>query len=198
MGFPPRSSLTFFEALSDSSIFSILSSSFCLLLAWLALLALARFFSTKRSSCALRSALASLCGRVAPREAFLGHVLAVVAGITVETAIFELQDRTGDGVEEVAVVGDDEDGAPRPLDEVLQPLYGAQVEVVGRLVEEDEIGSSISRRARAMRLCSPPENEPTGRFQSSGRSEVMVEAPARGTRSRRPARTRSEACHNAP
>ena len=70
---------------------------------------------------------------------FLGHVLAVIAGVAGKTAIFEFQDRTGDGVEEVAVVGDDEDGAPRPLDEVLQPLYGAQVEVVGRLVEEDEI-----------------------------------------------------------
>ena len=88
---------------------------FCLLLAWLALVALARFFSTKRSSCALRSALAfalrASCSLAGP---FLGHVLAVVAGITVENAIFELQDRTGDGVEEVAVVGDDEDGASPP------------------------------------------------------------------------------------
>ena len=46
------------EALFGPSIFSILSRSFCLLLAWVALLALALFFSTKRSSCALRSALA--------------------------------------------------------------------------------------------------------------------------------------------
>jgi hypothetical protein len=65
---------------------------------------------------------------------FLGHVLAVVAGVALEYAIIELQHRTGDGVEEVAVVGDDDDGAPRPLDEALEPLYGAQVEVVGRLV----------------------------------------------------------------
>ena len=36
-------------------------------------------------------------------------------------------------------MGDDEDGASRTLDEGLQPLYGAQIEVVGRLVEEDEV-----------------------------------------------------------
>src|SRR5688572_23365652 len=80
-----------------------------------------------------------LAGDLLLASPFLGHVLAVVAGVTVENAIFELQDRTGNGVEEVAVVRDDEDGAPRPLDEVLQPLYGAQIEVVGRLIEEDEI-----------------------------------------------------------
>ena len=41
-----------------ASTFSIRSRSFCLLLAWLAFLAFARFFSIKRSSCALRSAFA--------------------------------------------------------------------------------------------------------------------------------------------
>ena len=42
-------------------------------------------------------------------------------------------------------------------------------------------GSSSSKRASAMRLCSPPENEPTGRFQSSGAkpSEERVEAALR-------------------
>jgi hypothetical protein len=70
----------------------------------------------------------------------LGHVLAVVARVTVEAAVFQFQDRTGYGVEEVAVVGDDEDGALRPLYEGLQPLYSLQVEVVGRLVKQDQVG----------------------------------------------------------
>jgi hypothetical protein len=71
---------------------------------------------------------------------FLRYVLAVVAGVAGEPAVLELQDRARHRVQEVAVVGDDEHGRLRALDEVLEPLDGVQVEVVGRLVEEDEIG----------------------------------------------------------
>ena len=56
-----------------------------------------------------------------------------------QTARFELQDGPCYGVEEVAVVGDDEDGALRPLHEALQPLYSAQVEVVGWFVQQDQV-----------------------------------------------------------
>ena len=55
-------------------------------------------------------------------------------------AAVELEDPAGDVVEEVAVVGDDQDGAA-VLDQVLlQPGDGLGVEVVGRLVEEQDVG----------------------------------------------------------
>src|SRR5215204_64588 len=70
---------------------------------------------------------------------FLGNVLRVVAGVAGEPAVFELQDGAGDGVQEVAVVRDDEDGTLRVFDKILEPLDATQVQVVCRLVEEDEV-----------------------------------------------------------
>ena len=64
----------------------------------------------------------------------------VVALVGDAAAAVELEDPAGDVVEEVAVVGDDEDGV-RVLDQVLlQPGDGLGVEVVGGLVEEQHLG----------------------------------------------------------
>ena len=52
----------------------------------------------------------------------------------------ELQDPAGDVVEEVPVVGDGDDGALVGLQVPLEPGDGLGVEVVRRLVEEEEIG----------------------------------------------------------
>ena len=46
----------------------------------------------------------------------------------------------GDGVEEVAVVGDDDEGAVVVVEEVLEPVDGLEIEVVGGLVEEERFG----------------------------------------------------------
>ncbi len=62
--------------------------------------------------------------------ALVGHALAAI----------ELQRPLGDTVQEVAVVGD-EDHAARVLFEVmLQPSHGLGVEMVGRLVEQQNVG----------------------------------------------------------
>jgi hypothetical protein len=115
------------------------SRSFCLLRAWAALVALARFFSTKRSSWARRSAFAfALRASCSSGPSFL-DVAAVVAGVAVYASVFQLQDRARDGVQEVAVVGDDEDGALGVLHEALEPLDGLEVEVVRRLVQQDQV-----------------------------------------------------------
>ena len=52
----------------------------------------------------------------------------------------ELEDPLGDVVEEVAVVGDRQDGARVALEVALEPLHGLGVEVVGGLVEEQQVG----------------------------------------------------------
>ena len=55
-------------------------------------------------------------------------------------AAVELQDPAGDVVEEVAIVGHGHDDAGVLLQEVLQPRHGVGVEVVGRLVQQQQVG----------------------------------------------------------
>ena len=55
-------------------------------------------------------------------------------------AAIELQDPAGDVVEEVAVVGDGHDGAGVVVQEALEPGHRFGVEVVGRLVEQQQVG----------------------------------------------------------
>ena len=56
-------------------------------------------------------------------------------------AAVELEDPAGHVVEEVAVVGDGDDGAGIVGEEVLQPGDGLGVEVVGGLVEQQQVGA---------------------------------------------------------
>jgi hypothetical protein len=83
--------------------------------------------------------------RVVPLE---GHTPTVV----------ELEDPLGDVVEEVAVVGDGDDGAGVVLEEPLEPGDRLGVEVVRRLVEQQQVGVDSSRRHSATRRRSPPES----------------------------------------
>ena len=55
-------------------------------------------------------------------------------------AAIELEDPLGDVVEEVAIVGDRDDRARVLLEEPLQPVDRLGVEVVGRLVEQQQVG----------------------------------------------------------
>ena len=48
--------------------------------------------------------------------------------------------RVGDPLEEVAVVGDDDEGAGPAVEEVLEDVEGVDVEVVGGLVEQQHVG----------------------------------------------------------
>ena len=63
-------------------------------------------------------------------------------------AAVELEDPLGDVVEEVAVVGDGDDGAGVLLQEPLQPLDALGVEVVGRLVEQQQVGPAQQQAAQ--------------------------------------------------
>ena len=63
----------------------------------------------------------------------------VVAGEDVEFAVGDVGHVVDDGVHEGAVVADHEHGAAVALEEVLQPAHALQVEVVGRLVEQQQV-----------------------------------------------------------
>ena len=69
----------------------------------------------------------------------LRDVGGVVAGIGVELAQVELEGLGDHPVEEVAVVAGDQDGAGVGAEELLEPLDAQQVEVVGRLVEQEQV-----------------------------------------------------------
>ncbi len=64
----------------------------------------------------------------------------VVAAERDAAAAVELEDPLRDVVQEVAVVGDGDDRARVLVEEPLQPLDRLGVEVVGRLVEQEQVG----------------------------------------------------------
>ena len=64
----------------------------------------------------------------------------VRTGVAAQHAAVELHDAAGHGVDEGTVVGDEDQRATPVLQQVLQPLDGVQVEVVGGLVEQEHIG----------------------------------------------------------
>ena len=64
----------------------------------------------------------------------------VVALVGVRAAAVELEDPLGDVVEEVPVVGDGQDGALVVGEVLLEPQHALGVEVVGRLVEQQQVG----------------------------------------------------------
>ena len=64
----------------------------------------------------------------------------VVALVGNTAATVEFEDPAGDVVEEVAVMGDAEDGALVVDQVLLQPSDGLGVEVVGRLIEQQHVG----------------------------------------------------------
>ncbi len=64
----------------------------------------------------------------------------VVALVRDARAAVELEDPLGGVVEEVAVVGDGDDGAREALQELLEPVDALGVEVVGGLVEQQHVG----------------------------------------------------------
>ena len=63
----------------------------------------------------------------------------VVADIDVDLAEVDIGDMGADLVQEVAVVGDDDDGVLEAEEEILQPGDGLQIEMVGRLVQQEHV-----------------------------------------------------------
>ncbi len=79
-----------------------------------------------------------------------------VAGVGTKQAAIELDDARRDAIQKRAVVGDD-DGR-RSLDqEFFQRRDAVDVQMVGGLVEQQQVGFNASANASAARLRSPPE-----------------------------------------
>ncbi len=95
------------------------------------------------------------------------EVLQIATFVVVELAFIELERPRGDAVEEVAIVGDQQDGARELLREVaLQPLHRLHVEVVGRLVEHGERRPRHEDARQRDAAAIPPLSVPIG---ASGR-----------------------------
>ncbi len=112
---------------------------------------------------------------------FLGEALVlgrqpacVIALIGDARAAIELQNPARHIVEEVAVMGDDEDRARIFAQVVFQPVDGFGVEMVGRLVQQQQIGLSSSNLQSATRRRSPPESLSTAQSSGGQRSASMA------------------------
>ena len=84
-------------------------------------------------------------GRIDPQPPFL--VLLVVGEIALEpfhvALPFEREHVGGDAVEEPAVVADDHGAAGVILERLLEGAEGLDVEIVGRLVEQQDVGARL-------------------------------------------------------
>ena len=70
----------------------------------------------------------------------LPFVVAVVAAVALQLAVFDVQDAGAEGVQEFAVVRDDDLCRRVSFEVVLQPDDGVEVEVVGGFVQEQQFG----------------------------------------------------------
>ena len=68
------------------------------------------------------------------------HVEGVVAGIELTVTVHDLDDPLSHLIQEVAVMGNGQDGALEGLDVGFQPLHAVQVQMVGRLVQQKDVG----------------------------------------------------------
>ena len=91
----------------------------------------------------------------------------------------ELEHRGADRLEEPAVVGDEDDGGVEVDQVALEPLERGDVEVVGRLVEQQQLRPGGERRGPARR------GSARRRRRSSQRALRLLGGRSRGRRARR-------------
>ena len=106
----------------------------------------------------------------------------VVAGIERELAVFEMQDEFGGRVQQVAVMADDQNRAAIALEIILQPQHAFEIEIVGRLVEQQQIGRG--EQDRGQRHAHAPA---AGEFRAGAKLVLGRKAETRqdGRRARR-------------
>ena len=68
------------------------------------------------------------------------QIVAVVAAVGVYRVVVKLQDDVAHAVEEEAVVGDHKQRFVAPVQVALQPFYHFEVEMVGRLIQYQQVG----------------------------------------------------------
>ena len=92
----------------------------------------------------LTRATSSSCSRLALRSASIARVMldqvpAVVADVVGERPQRQVGDARDDRVEEEAVVGHQDDGVRIGVQILLEPVARFEVEVIGRLVEQQQV-----------------------------------------------------------
>jgi len=112
----------------------------------------------------------------------LDEVVVIVARVDREAGRRQLGDRGDHAVQEVTVVGDDDDGARVAGEEILQPGERLEVQMVRRLVEQQERGRQ-QQQAGQRRAHPPAPRELGHRTRQLVGTEAMLEvAVARGQR----------------
>ena len=117
----------------------------------------------------------------------------VVALERIAAAALDLQDPAGDVVQEVAVVGDDHHGAGVVVQRVLQPGDAFGVQMVGRLVEQQQVGLFQQQPAQrdapplAARQRGDRARRPAGSAARPARCPRAGRAPSRPRRRSSPA-----------
>ncbi len=83
---------------------------------------------------------------------------AVVAGIFIQALLLDMQDFVHNRIEKVAVVGDQDQRAAVAFQPALQPDNGVEIEVVGRFVEQQQVGTA-DQRLRQVQAHAPAAGE---------------------------------------
>ena len=109
--------------------------------------------------------------------------LRVVAGVRDELARVDVHDAVDDGVEEVPVVRDEQQRARILAEPVLEPQHRVEVEVVRRLVEEQQVGPA-HQRLREVQAHPPAAGEARDRVRVPVRAEAEPREQRRGARPR--------------
>ena len=76
------------------------------------------------------------------------YVKAVISGIKLRLAVFQLNDPIDHLVQEVPVVRDGENGAFEPGQILLQPFRGPEIQMVGGLVQQEHVGVLQNKTAQ--------------------------------------------------
>ncbi len=69
----------------------------------------------------------------------------VVANVHLNLAVVDIHDMRADFIQKVAVVRDHDDRVRKVYQELFQPVDGVDIKVVGRLVQEEDIGFGKQR-----------------------------------------------------
>ncbi len=89
---------------------------------------------------------------------FLFRVVVVIAGPAAELPAVEIDDARGNAVDEGAVVADEQQRAAEFQQQLFQPLDGVDVQMVGGLVEQQQLGLH-HQRARQQHAPAPAAGE---------------------------------------
>jgi hypothetical protein len=108
---------------------------------------------------------------------------AVVAAVARQLAILEVQRHGGHRVEKLAVVTDHDHRAFVALEPAFQPDQRIEIEVVGRFVEQQEIGRT-HQRACQLQAHPPAAGEAVDRIVQFGGLETEAEDQRLGARLR--------------